>query len=618
MESSLESSLEFYGGGVVVTIPGSGALCIRLRRLKEHDVIVLHGWDADSRGYPGPVEEAVLRLMRDPSTVPEQILCPGWILAGINGDEVDGSDFGGTVAQIRAAGGRPEGRVLRFERPRASGRVAALYGLAPRPTLVQEPGRPGAARGRAHKARKAPRRAPAAAAAEAVTPRAPSIEECFAKVLGADVVDMGELRQLSAQGIPEDVGVRALAWRLLLGFLPRRRADWKAHCEEQRRLYRSFLAEVRPAVEGAMRGRAGGEGDRKADQKDEALSETAAGDTSGASAMADADEVLLEDIVKDVVRTYPDLHFYSGSMRHPVGTPEAFQDVSRQFLRSVIAFGDGAEAEAEGDGRGEATHYAALARILFVYAKLNQGIRYVQGMNEVLGTLYYVLASDGCREWSAHAESDAFFCFNNLMADCRDLFTEDLDRSDEGIVGKMERLSRLLRATDPLLAAHLFSRLRIDPHLFALRWFTTLLCREFPLPDTIRLWDFLLSEEGSGRRIERVCFLCLAMIIEQRDTLLREDFAGCIHVLQRYPPEDVQLLLDRSCALWDRVRGGGGAAPAPGVKEKAIANLAQVAEAWASAGKSMAAGAAGAWEALEGAADSAAESVLGLGPGTPR
>ena len=121
-----------------------------------------------------------------------------------------------------------------------------------------------------------------------------------------------------------------------------------------------------------------------------------------------------------------------------------------------------------------------------------------------------------------------------------------------------------------------------------------------------------------GRRIERVCFLCLAMIIEQRDTLLREDFAGCIHVLQRYPPEDVQLLLDRSCALWDRVRGGGGAAPAPGVKEKAIANLAQVAEAWASAGKSMAAGAAGAWEALEGAADSAAESVLGLGPGTPR
>jgi len=39
-------------------------------------------------------------------------------------------------------------------------------------------------------------------------------------------------------------------------------------------------------------------------------------------------------------------------------------------------------------------HWEALERILFIYAKLNPGIGYIQGMNEILGPLYYVLAND--------------------------------------------------------------------------------------------------------------------------------------------------------------------------------------------------------------------------------
>lgn len=35
------------------------------------------------------------------------------------------------------------------------------------------------------------------------------------------------------------------------------------------------------------------------------------------------------------------------------------------------------------------THSDILARILFVYAKLNAGLKYVQGMNEVLSVVYY-------------------------------------------------------------------------------------------------------------------------------------------------------------------------------------------------------------------------------------
>lgn len=36
----------------------------------------------------------------------------------------------------------------------------------------------------------------------------------------------------------------------------------------------------------------------------------------------------------------------------------------------------------------------SLKRILTIFAKLNPGIRYVQGMNEVLAPLYYVFKND--------------------------------------------------------------------------------------------------------------------------------------------------------------------------------------------------------------------------------
>ena len=40
------------------------------------------------------------------------------------------------------------------------------------------------------------------------------------------------------------------------------------------------------------------------------------------------------------------------------------------------------------------THADILHRILFVYAKLNPGVKYVQGMNEVLAVLYYCYLKD--------------------------------------------------------------------------------------------------------------------------------------------------------------------------------------------------------------------------------
>lgn len=48
---------------------------------------------------------------------------------------------------------------------------------------------------------------------------------------------------------------------------------------------------------------------------------------------------------------------------------------------------------------GSEAHWEVVERILFIYAKLNPGIAYVQGMNEIVGPIYYTFATDPNSQW---------------------------------------------------------------------------------------------------------------------------------------------------------------------------------------------------------------------------
>lgn len=48
---------------------------------------------------------------------------------------------------------------------------------------------------------------------------------------------------------------------------------------------------------------------------------------------------------------------------------------------------------------GREAHWEVVERILFLYAKLNPGIGYVQGMNEIIGPIYFIMASDSNNEY---------------------------------------------------------------------------------------------------------------------------------------------------------------------------------------------------------------------------
>lgn len=167
-------------------------------------------------------------------------------------------------------------------------------------------------------------------------------------------------------------------------------------------------------------------------------------------------------------------------------------------------------------------------------------------MNEIAGTLYYVLANDENFEWADHAECDAYFLFHTLMMEIRDVFVPDMDSHSTGIQGRIGHMQRLLQTHDPIVFDHLQS-CGIDSHFYAYRWLTTLLSREFLLPDTIRLWDSMFASTHKDNFLR---YVCVTMVMHVREELLEGDFSANLRLLQRYPPTNVDAILDSSRYLW--------------------------------------------------------------------
>lgn len=82
----------------------------------------------------------------------------------------------------------------------------------------------------------------------------------------------------------------------------------------------------------------------------------------------------------------------------------------------------------------------ALQRLLFVFSKLNSGLKYVQGMNELVAPLYMVFVTDSPTPEAAEgAEADAFFCFIRVLtvSETRDLYCKTLDTATTGVASVM-------------------------------------------------------------------------------------------------------------------------------------------------------------------------------------
>ncbi|XP_061990987.1 uncharacterized protein LOC133709301 isoform X2 [Rosa rugosa] len=273
--------------------------------------------------------------------------------------------------------------------------------------------------------------------------------------LSKKTINVRELRKIASQGIPDGAGVRSTVWKLLLGYLPPDRALWPSELAKKRSQYKHFKDELlmNPS-EITRKLEDNGTSCDSEESKSKGLlsrSHIAHGEhplSLGKSSIWNQffqDTEIIEQIDRDVKRTHPDMHFFSGDS---------------QFAKS---------------------NQDALKNILVVFAKLNPGIRYVQGMNELLAPLYYIFKNDPDEEYA------------------------------------------------------------VNPQFYAFRWITLLLTQEFNFADSLHIWDTLLSDsEGPQETLLRVC---CAMLILVRRRLLAGDFTSNLKLLQHYPPTNISHLL---------------------------------------------------------------------------
>ncbi|CAL1354512.1 unnamed protein product [Linum trigynum] len=350
---------------------------------------------------------------------------------------------------------------------------------------------------------------PASPSAEDITKQAQLLTE-----LSKKVVNVKELRKIASQGLPDGAGIRSTVWKLLLGYLPPERSQWSSELAKKRSQYKNFKDELLMNPSEITRKL------EKSTIDDEPKSESrcvlsrseithdehplSLGKTSIWNQFFQDSEII-EQIDRDVKRTHPDLHFFSGD--------SSFANSNQEALKSILV----------------------------VFAKLNPGIRYVQGMNEILAPLYYVFKSDPDEEMAACAEADTFFCFVELLSGFRDHFCQQLDNSVVGIRSTITKLSQLLREHDEELWRHLEITTKVNPQFYAFRWITLLLTQEFNFADSLHIWDTLLSDpEGPQETLLRIC---CAMLILIRRRLLAGDFTSILKLLQHYPPTNIRHLL---------------------------------------------------------------------------
>ncbi|CAG0889196.1 unnamed protein product [Darwinula stevensoni] len=380
-------------------------------------------------------------------------------------------------------------------------------------------------------------------------------------ILKNDVIDLAALRKFCFNGIPDDGGKRPMCWRLLLNYLPPDTKDWPKTLSEQRKLYSMLLEEM---ILTPWHLKTNGDAEKDLNQADHPLNPNP--DSQWQTFFRD-NEVLLQ-IDKDVRRLCPDISFFQRATEFPwngnvarSGTERLHQRVQTKALNSAPVTRKGlgvtkitmAMKRASEDysplEEGKEAHWEVVERILFLYAKLNPGQGYVQGMNEIMGPIYYTLASDPDRDWREHAESDSFFCFTNLMAEIRDFFIKTLDDSASGIHGLMSKIERTLESLDRTLWEKL-NKQEIRPQYYCFRWFTLLLSQEFPLPDVIRTWDSLFADE---KRFDFLMHMCLAMLLLVRDKLLIGDFPSNMKLLQNYPPMDIAVIISEAVRVSRRL-----------------------------------------------------------------
>jgi len=246
---------------------------------------------------------------------------------------------------------------------------------------------------------------------------------------------------------------------------------------------------------------------------------------------------LFEEIDKDVRRTRTHMNFFF----MPAKSNKHLQQIKNEDIshnadkkRNEPSYFQDLKNKPTFDSNAD-----LMCRILFIYAKKFPEVRYIQGMNEILAPILYCFSNDQNPYFYLNVEADTYNCFESLMNEIKDIFIRSRDNTPTGIQTRIKNLTMILKVFDKDLYNH-FTNENVELQYFVFRWYTLFFTQEFEMPDVLRLWDSLLSEE---EKFDFINMICLAIIKFKKQDILKNDFAGIMMNIQNFEKIEVENII---------------------------------------------------------------------------
>lgn len=296
----------------------------------------------------------------------------------------------------------------------------------------------------------------------------------FQQLLAAHNVDLPALHKLSWKGVPHQV--RALVWRLLVGYLPSNVDRRESTLARKRNEYHEQMKLV---------------------DVDEA-------------ARSPADQKMWNQITIDMPRTHPKLPL--------------FQDPIVQQLHRRLLFLWAVRHPASGYVQG-INDLATPFFVVFLAAELGIALDELCAKSSI---------ADVDAELRAAVEADTYWCFSRLLDSIQDHYTF----AQPGIQRLVIKLHEIVARVDRPLSLHLAAQ-ECQFIQFSFRWFNCLLMRELSLYHIVRTWDTYLSDdtaEGAGFAAFHT-YVCAAFLCHWSKQLRQLDFQEIMLFLQSLPTD---------------------------------------------------------------------------------
>ena len=111
-----------------------------------------------------------------------------------------------------------------------------------------------------------------------------------------------------------------------------------------------------------------------------------------------------------------------------------------------------------------------------------------------------------------------------------EMYIQSEDVNKLGLLGRVNSINEILRRHDLKLFDYIQAQ-KLEISYFAVRWVTCLFTREFNIADVLHIWDIILSDTN---QVDFISYFCFAMINNDRDIILNNDFSSNLYHLQNY------------------------------------------------------------------------------------